>query len=142
MDNEKEKTTHNADSNAREQIIKKLFDTNFIPSYIRTLAHPTDAEFLEDLEQDIYTIVCSLPTDKLIDIYRGDINRLRRYVAGIIHRQIKSTTSAYYRTYKRPTEKLDKNDTFSLAEKEQLNLFTSEYYDELENTDFSDKIKI
>lgn len=138
----KEKKTHTPEPIARERIIKKLYETNFIPSYIRTLAHPTDAEFLNDLEQDIYLIVCSLSEEKLNDIYQGDINRLRRYVSGIIHRQIKSTTSAYYRRYKRPYEMTDKNNKYTLAQKEELNLYTSEYYEELENTDFSEKIKV
>ena len=126
----------------REQIIKSLQETNFIPSYIRRLAHHTDGDFIDDLEQEIWVVVCGLSDEKLKAIYNGNINNLRRYVAGVIHRQIKSTTSAYYRTYKRPFFQTDKNTTYTLAEKEELNLFTPEWYDEVNETDFTDKIKI
>lgn len=126
----------------REQILKNLQETNFIPSYIRRLSHATDGEFIDDLEQEIWVVVCALSDEKLKAIYSGNINNLRRYVAGVIHRQIKSTTSAYYRTYKRPFFQTDKNTTYTLAEKEELNLFTVEWYDEVNETDFTDRIKI
>lgn len=139
--NGKGKTTHTPDPIARELILKKIIETNFIPSYIRKLAHPTDEQFLEDIEQDVFLILCSMSDEKLNEIYNGEIKNLRGYVSGIIHRQIKSTTSSYYRTYKRPLFKTKENP-LSLAQQEVCGLFPNEWYEEVENTDFSNKIRI
>ena len=122
-----------------ESVKRELYESNFIPNYLRQLSHPTDEQFLSDLEQDIWVIVCSLSDEKLINIYNGNLNNLRRYVAGIIHRQLKSTSSSYYRTYKRPLKYID-STPLTLAEKEDLGVFSNA--DHTHDTEFIDKINV
>lgn len=90
----------------REEILKELYDTQFVPNYIRKLALPSDQPYLDDLEGDVWVILCEIPEQRLIDIYnqggRPSINNIRKLASGIIYRQEHSETSTYYKRYKRP----------------------------------------
>lgn len=85
-------------------ILQELYDTGFIPAYCRTVNrgkyNDTD---IEDIEQEVWLIVCSMPEERLQFLYNQGkgINGVRRFCSGIISRQINSVTSPIYRTYKR-----------------------------------------
>lgn len=135
----------------RDEILSELYATEFIPNYIKKLANGSDQPFLEDLEQEVWLIVSQLSEERLRELYyqhpkkhpNGDINNVRRFVAGIIYRQEKSVTSAYYKQYKKPLEKLDKNNELSLAEKEACGLFSKQFEFEAHDgeLDWSDNIR-
>lgn len=138
MKHEKEKPTPTQTAPTREYIINELLESQFIPNYIKKIADPSDIEFLEDAENDVWLIVLSIPEEKLKGIYNGNLNNLRRFVSGIIHRQIKSTSSSYYRTYKRPLKYID-STPLTLEEKEDIGVFSNA--DHSGDTAFADKIK-
>lgn len=110
----------------REEILKELYDTQFVPNYIRKLALPSDQPYLDDLESDIYLVLCEMPEERLVEIYnqppRPSINNVRRLVSGIIYRQEHSQTSAYFKKYKRPHLNDDTTPDVSLEWKEACGL--------------------
>lgn len=62
---------------------------------VKSLAN---AQYIDDLRQEVLLILCELPEDKLISLYtRGE---LLRYTVGIIKNQYNSKTSTFYRKYK------------------------------------------
>lgn len=121
----------------KEEILLELYDTMFVPNYIKKLANSSDQPFLEDLENDIWVILYSQPEERIQNLYysqkRNQINAVRRFTAGCIHRSIRSTTSPYYRLYKKMNSMMDKNYEKSLAEKEQLGLMTDDWYSEADD---------
>ena len=70
---------------------------------LMTKQTPTDAK---DIIGDITVMVLEIPTSKFMQIInqckseKAKKNQWRRYLAGIIHRQIVSTTSYMYHKYK------------------------------------------
>lgn len=53
----------------------------------------TDEEYQEYI-QEIWLQICEIQEDKLIDLYTE--NKLKAYVSGLIHRNVKSNTSPAY----------------------------------------------
>lgn len=136
----------------KDEILQQLYETNFVPQYVKKLAKSCDEPFIDDAVQDIWVIICSIPEQRLQEIFyqhprkhpQGDINNVRRFCSGVIYRQIHSQTSAYYKQYKKPLEKLDKNNELSLAEKEAYGLFSKQFEFEAHDgeLDWSDNIRI
>lgn len=135
----------------RNKIIEELHETNFIPAYMRRLMNSSDDPYRDDLEMEIWMIVLNLSYDKLLDLYteggkkpQGNINKVRQFVSGIMYRQIKSTTSSYYTTYKKPQKLINDDDTYSLEQLEQMELLDERYYldGHEHDEDFANNIKI
>lgn len=87
----------------RTQILTELYDTGFIQNYTKTFVRANDIDSVDDEIQEIWLIACEIPEEKLQEMYaKGGINAVRRFLSGIIHRQMCSTTSLIYRRYRRP----------------------------------------
>ena len=135
----------------RNAIIEELYNTNFIPAYMRRLMNNSDDAYIDDLEQELWLIILNLDYDRLIDLYtvggkhpEGNINKVRQYMAGVLYRQIKSTTSSYFMKYKRPQKLINDDDTYSLEELEQMDMIDEQFYLDGHENDckFVDNIKL
>lgn len=147
---EQRKLTDN-EVRTRNKIIQELYDTNFVQGYMRRLINSSDDAYIDDLEQELWLIILNLDYDRLIDLYtvggkhpEGNINKVRQYMAGVLYRQIKSTTSSYYMKYKKPQKLINDDDTYSLEELECMDMLDEQYYldGHEHDEDFSNNIKI
>ena len=85
---------------SREKILDELVKSGFIEWYTLQLMSKTsgfivqtDEEYQEYI-QEIWLQICEIQEDKLIDLYNE--NKLKAYVSGLIHRNVKSNTSPAY----------------------------------------------
>jgi TRAP-type mannitol/chloroaromatic compound transport system substrate-binding protein len=86
----------------RQLILNELYNTGFIQNFTKSFAKQNDIDFLEDEIQDIFLIACEIPEHRLIAMYEdGGINAVRRFLSGVIHRQMNSTTSAIHNRYRK-----------------------------------------
>ena len=84
----------------KEKILNELVKSCFIEWYTLQLMSKTsgfivqtDEEYQEYI-QEIWLQICEIQEDKLIDLYNE--NKLKAYVSGLIHRNVKSNTSPAY----------------------------------------------
>ena len=103
----------------REQIINELYNTKFVENYCFQLATSDDKEDIEDIIQEIWLIISEISEDRLINLYKKGkgINGVRRFVAGIISRQIRSTTSLIHKKYRIIKNKIEYKPIECLDEK-------------------------
>jgi hypothetical protein len=86
---------------SKQQILMELYRTHFVENYARKIANDADRVFLDDIVGELYVIICELPERTITDIYNGcGINCFRRYISGIVVRQMRSENSKVYRLYK------------------------------------------
>lgn len=86
----------------KQQIIKELYETQFVENYLKTFVRANDIDHVSDEIQEIYLIVCQMDEERLTALYsNGGINGVRRFVAGVISRQMKSTTSRIHQIYRK-----------------------------------------
>ena len=85
---------------SREKILDELVKSCFIEWYTLQLMSKTsgfivqtDEEYQEYI-QEIWLQICEIQEDKLIDLYTE--NKLKAYISGLIHRNVKSNTSPAY----------------------------------------------
>lgn len=85
---------------SRDKILDELVKSGFIEWYTLQLMSKTsgfivqtDEEYQEYI-QEIWLQICEIQEDKLIDLYNE--NKLKAYVSGLIHRNVKSNTSPAY----------------------------------------------
>ena len=85
---------------SREKILNELVKSCFIEWYTLQLMSKTsgfivqtDEEYQEYI-QEIWLQICEIQEDKLIDLYNE--NKLKAYISGLIHRNVKSNTSPAY----------------------------------------------
>ena len=85
---------------SREKILDELVKSCFIEWYTLQLMSKTsgfimqtDEEYQEYI-QEIWLQICEIQEDKLIDLYKE--NKLKAYISGLIHRNVKSNTSPAY----------------------------------------------
>lgn len=85
----------------KQDIIEELYKTDFVRAYSKKLYGNNHSEWIEDRIQDAYLTICSLPEERLLDMYRqGGINFVRKYASGVIFR-INSDTGPSGRLYNR-----------------------------------------
>ena len=90
-----------------QQIITELYNTHFVENYARKFCGEADMVNYEDIVQELYLKICEVPAATLQAAYaKGGINAVRRYVSGLITRQLRSTRSNTI--YKKYTEKVYK----------------------------------
>lgn len=100
----------------REKILLELNNTGFVERYV--CQSLVNRSYLEDKINDIWVIICEIPEDRLLNLYKeGGINKIRQFVSGIIFRQCHSKTSPMYKVY----------DKYDYVE------FTKESYGDYEN---------
>ena len=86
----------------RDEILVELYNTQFVENYAKKFVKGNDIEFLEDEIQELYLIAAEIPEERIISMYRADgINGVRRFMAGVIHRQMNSTTSLIHSKYRK-----------------------------------------
>ena len=86
----------------RDEILVELYNTQFVENYAKKFVKGNDIENLEDEIQELYLIAAEIPEERLISMYRADgINGVRRFMAGVIHRQMNSTTSLIHSKYRK-----------------------------------------
>ena len=84
----------------KEKILNELVNSCFIEWYTLQLMSKTSGFILQTDEeyqeyiQEIWLQICEIQEDKLIDLYND--NKLKAYVSGLIHRNVKSNTSPAY----------------------------------------------
>lgn len=85
---------------SRDKILDELVKSGFIEWYTLQLMSKTsgfivqtDEEYQEYI-QEIWLQICEIQEDKLIDLYNE--NKLKAYISGLIHRNVKSNTSPAY----------------------------------------------
>lgn len=85
---------------SRDNILDELVKSGFIEWYTLQLMSKTsgfivqtDEEYQEYI-QEIWLQICEIQEDKLIDLYNE--NKLKAYISGLIHRNVKSNTSPAY----------------------------------------------
>lgn len=84
----------------KDKILNELVKSCFIEWYTLQLMSKTsgfimqtDEEYQEYI-QEIWLQICEIKEDKLIDLYTE--NKLKAYISGLIHRNVKSNTSPAY----------------------------------------------
>ena len=86
----------------RDQIIEELARTCFVENYARKIAKAADMVYFEDIVGDLWLAVCELPVTLVTEIYnKCGIDCFRKYVSGVIYRQMRSTNSKVFRRYKK-----------------------------------------
>lgn len=86
----------------KTQILQELYNTQFVENYLKTFVRSNDIDFVQDEIQDIYLIVGEMNEERLKGFYdKGGINAVRRFVAGVIYRQMNSTTSKIHALYRK-----------------------------------------
>lgn len=92
-----------------DEIITKLYTSGELKKTINNIlfnsSQKQDIQFAEDLEQDIYIKLLEMPQERLSKIYEE--NQLSYFLVGMVKRNLFSTTSPYYYTYKKYYEKLN-----------------------------------
>ena len=84
----------------KEKILNELVKSCFIEWYTLQLMSKTSGFILQTDEeyqeyiQEIWLQICEIQEDKLIDLYTE--NKLKAYISGLIHRNVKSNTSPAY----------------------------------------------
>lgn len=87
---------------SKQQIIEELVATHFVENYTRQIGDSLDQQNLDDIVAELYLMICEIPESFITGIYNGcGINCFRRYISGLIVRQLRSTNSKIYRKYKR-----------------------------------------
>ena len=86
----------------KTQIVAQLYRTQFVENYLKTFVRANDIEFIADEIQEIYLIVLQTDEQRLLQMYAKDgINGVRRFVSGVIYRQMNSTTSRIHSLYRK-----------------------------------------
>lgn len=113
---------------SRDEILDELYKTGFVENYVKQLAKANDIEFLDDEKQEIWLIICKIPDKRIIELYNGDINNVRKFVSGVIHRQMKSVTSSIHTKYRRHTDRWQSTTPMTVQQLEDgLNNLENEY---------------
>lgn len=91
------------------QIVDKLVKAHILDDIVKHITNDSRDEDLNDLKQDI--LLSLLQDSKLPGIYER--HQLRYYLSRIVLNNVASSTSPYYRIYKRP-RKLNDGITVAL----------------------------
>ena len=84
----------------KDKIIQELYDSKFIPNYVKKLSHKRSNLDTQDAIQHCWLQVLELEEGKLQHFYqRNGIRGVINFVSGIIHRQCLSQNSTLYYTY-------------------------------------------
>lgn len=82
----------------KQQALEELIKTNFIPNYVAKVSY--NKRDLKDITQDIYVMVYDLPEEQVVDLFvQGGVNQLRKFVSGLIVRQICSKNGKIRKKY-------------------------------------------
>lgn len=88
-----------------DRIIEELYREKVIRNIITNM-NVFEGD-IDDLEQEIYTILLEYDVDKIIDMYNK--KQLKFFIVGIVTRQYFSKTSPFYKKYKKYYSLVDSN---------------------------------
>lgn len=104
----------------KTQILQELYNTQFVENYLKTFVRSNDIDFVQDEIQDIYLIVGEMDEERLKGFYdKGGINAVRRFVAGVIYRQMNSKTSKIHSLYRKRQSNVSSADGLTIKELER-----------------------
>lgn len=83
----------------KNQVIEELYKHKIIEKIVYQVGIGEDLKNLEDCIQDLYVALLEKPKKLIISMYEK--NELNFYIANMAVRQIRSSTSPYYRMYKK-----------------------------------------
>ena len=83
----------------KNQVIEELYKHKIIDKIVYYVGRGEDPQNLEDCKQDLYVALLEKPNKLIISMYEK--NELNFYIANMAVRQIRSSTSPYYRNYKK-----------------------------------------
>ena len=86
-------------------ILIELFKESTVKNIIRNMQ--VAEQDVDDLEQEIYTILLEYDSNKIIEMYKN--NQLKFFIVGVVQRQYHSKTSPYYKKYKKYYTLVDDN---------------------------------
>lgn len=81
------------------EIVSSNFDLIKTCCMHQSLKYDTPSEFLDDIIQEVSLILLEYPNDKLNKIVEE--NHLNAFISGVLVKQLYSTNSSFYRTYRR-----------------------------------------
>lgn len=82
----------------KEQCIEELIKTGFVENYCKKVSY--NKRDLKDIVQDIYIMVYDLPEEQVVDLFvQGGVNQLRKFVSGLIVRQLCSKNGKIRKKY-------------------------------------------
>ena len=86
-------------------ILIELYKESTVKNIIRNMQ--VAEQDVDDLEQEIYTILLEYDSNKIIEMYKN--NQLKFFIVGVVQRQYHSKTSPYYKKYKKYYTLVDDN---------------------------------
>lgn len=86
-------------------IMQEIYEKKIVRDIISNMR--VKANDADDLEQEIYMILLEYNKDKIIEMYKK--KQLRYFIVGIISKQYNSSTSPFYKKYKKYYTLIDGN---------------------------------
>lgn len=83
----------------KNQVIEELYKHKIIEQIVYQVGRGEDQQNLEDCIQDLYVALLEKPNKLIISMYEN--KEINFYIANMAVRQIRSSTSPYYRMYKK-----------------------------------------
>lgn len=84
----------------KNEIVQKLYKEHIVQNIIFNISHGMETgENLRDLEQDVYLILLGKPEKFIQDLFEN--NEINFWIANVVYTQLRSSTSPYYRQYKK-----------------------------------------
>ena len=83
----------------KNQVIEELYKHKIIEKIVYQVGRGEDPQNLEDCIQDLYVALLEKPKKLIISMYEN--KEINFYIANMAVRQIRSSTSPYYRMYKK-----------------------------------------
>ena len=88
------------ESTSRDDILKWIINTQFVDFYVIKLIGNDDTS-VDDVIQDIYLSICEMSQKDWDRLTRQGYGAIRAYLAGMICRQVRSSTSPSFYKYRR-----------------------------------------
>jgi hypothetical protein len=83
----------------RNKIITRLYNEGLVQTLVTRYADDLSDDDIQDITQDIFVYICEFPDEKIERLFNDNV--LNFYVVKIIKNQLKSSTSAVYKNYKK-----------------------------------------
>lgn len=85
--------------------MQEVYEENIVRDIITNMR--VKSNDIDDLEQEIYMILLEYNRDRIIELYEK--KQLRYFIVGIVSRQYNSSTSPFYKKYKKYYTLIDGN---------------------------------
>lgn len=94
----------------RNELIQYIYDLGFVQNYSRKLAYSCDYDIIDDIEQELWVQICEVSDEKWERLLgqgteKDSFKAVRGFIAGLIHRNIRSKNSKLYYKLKKHLER-------------------------------------